>query len=95
MPEDDVRAEIVRLVRLKTIPTNTLNEILPESFDFVKVYNRRVRPVDGDIPCDGNGLSHIYRSGSIYVRLKDTLLWAGGQVCFSAIQGCGHFTLQS
>ena len=82
MIEDDVRDEICRLVRLKNIPTHALGEIVPESFEFVKVYNRRVRQVDGDIPCDGNGLSHIYRSGSIYVRLKDTLLWVGEKVCY-------------
>lgn len=77
MTEDDVRCEIVRLIKLKSIPTHTLEHIKAESFEFVKVSNRRVRQLDGDVPCDGGGLSHIYRTSSVYVRLKDTSLWAG------------------
>ena len=80
MSELDVRNEIVRLIKLKNIPTHQLNCIMPESFDFVKVYNRRVRPLDGDVPLDANGLVHIYKSGNIYVRLSDNSLWSVQQV---------------
>lgn len=80
MSEEDVREEIVRLVKLKNLPTHRLDNIAPDSFEFVKVYNRRVRPLDGDVPFDASGLAHIYKNGNIYVRLKDTSLWAGDQV---------------
>lgn len=42
---------------------------------FAQVTNRRVRSVDGDMPCDGKGISRIYKSGSVYVRLNDDSLW--------------------
>ena len=71
----DVRQEIVHLVQLKSIPTHHLKRLTTDSFSFVKVVNRKVRSVDGDVPCgDGKG---IYKSGSIiYVRLNDDSLWA-------------------
>lgn len=75
MSEKDVRDEIVRLVQLKHISTHQLECLTPDAFNFVKVCNRKVRPLDGDIPCDGTGVAHIYRSGSIYVRLKNETLW--------------------
>ena len=81
MTEFDVRDEIVRLIKLKSIPTHRLSYIMPDSFDFVKVYNRRVQPLDGDVPFDAAGLAHIYKNGSIYVRLKNDSLCVEGQVC--------------
>lgn len=80
MTELDVREEIVRLIKLKNIVTHRLDNIKPESFDFVKVYNRRVRPLDGDVPFDATGLAHIYKNGNIYVRLNDSSLWTAEQV---------------
>lgn len=80
MCEIDVRNEIVRLVKLKTIPTHRLDMIMPDLFDFVKVYNRRVRPLDGDVSLDANGLIQIYKHGNIYVRLVDSSLWCTEQV---------------
>lgn len=65
----------VRLVKLKKIPTHDLECIIPESFSFVKVSNRKVRPLDGDMPCDGKGVSRIYKNGSMYVRLNDDSIW--------------------
>ena len=62
MTEFDVRDEIVRLIKLKSIPTHRLSYIMPDGFDFVKVYNRRVRPLDGDVPFDATGLAHIYKN---------------------------------
>lgn len=91
MSEEEVRAEIVRLVGLKWLPTHTLSTIQPNSFNFVKVYNRRVRSLDGDVPCDGSGLAHIYRSGSVYARLVDTTLWVGDRV----IEVCLVFFVQN
>lgn len=80
MSESDVRGEIVRLVHLKKIVTHRLDKIQSHGFSFVRVYNRRVRPVDGDMPCDGSSIAHMYKNGSVYVRLKDESLWAGNQV---------------
>ena len=34
-----------------------------------------MRPIDGDVPFDGTGVAHMYRHGSVYLRLKDTSLW--------------------
>ena len=47
------------------------------TYAFLQVANRRVRSVDGDIPCDGKGLPRIYKSGCIYVRLNDESMWVG------------------
>ena len=77
MSEEDVRQEIVRLVQLKSVPTHHLERLTTDSFSFVKVVNRKIRSVDGDISCgDGKGITRIYKSGSIYVRLNDDSLWA-------------------
>lgn len=77
MSEEDVRQEIVRIVQLKSIPTHHLERLTTDSFSFVKVVNRKVRAVDGDISCgDGKGITRIYKSGSIYIRLNDDSLWA-------------------
>ena len=77
MSEEEVRQEIVRLVQHKSIPTHHLERLTTDSFSFVKVVNRKVRSVDGDISCgDGKSITRIYKSGSIYVRLNDDSLWA-------------------
>ena len=76
MCEEDVRGEIVRLVQLKQISTHCLERLTTNSFSFVKVVNRKVRSLDGDVPCDGKGLTCVYKSGSIYVRLNDDSLWS-------------------
>lgn len=85
MSERDVRDEIVRLVRLKQCLTHKLDNISPASFEFVKVYNRRVRPLDGDVPFDAAGIAHIYKNGNVYVRLVDTSLWKGEKVSFDGV----------
>ena len=77
MSEQDIREEIVRLVQLKSIPTHHLERLTADGFSFVKVVNRKVRALDGDVSCgDGKGLTRAYKSGSIYVRLNDDSLWA-------------------
>lgn len=77
MSEEDVRQEIVRLVHLKSLPTHNLERLTTYSFSFVRVVNRKVRCLDGDVSCgDGKGINCIYKSGSIYVRLNDESLWA-------------------
>ena len=86
MSEIDVRVEILRLIKLKNITTHQLGCIAPDSFEFVRVKNRRVRPLDGDVPFDANSLSHTYKHGNIYIRLKDCSLWCK-QVC-SACMVC-------
>ena len=60
MSEEDIREEIVRLIQLKKIPTHKFEELTTDSFSFVKVVNRRVRPLDGDVPCDGKGMPHTF-----------------------------------
>ena len=75
MSEEDIREEIVRLIQLKKIPTHKFEELTTDSFSFVKVVNRKVRPLDGDVPCDGKGLPHTFKSGNVYVRLNDDSLW--------------------
>ena len=45
--------------------------------------NRRVRPIDGDLPSDAQGLAHIYRNGSIHIRLNSDALWVGCIPCIS------------
>ena len=77
MSEEEVRQETVRLVQLKSIPTHHLERLTTDSFSFVKVVNRKVISVDGDIACgDGKAITRIYKSGSICVRLNDDSLWA-------------------
>ena len=81
MSEEDVREEIVRLVQLKHVPTHHLACLTTDSFSFVKVNNRKVKSLDGDVPCDGKGLTHVFKSGSIYVRLIDDSLWSKKVLC--------------
>ena len=72
-----ISQEIVCLVQLKSVPTHHLERLTTDSFSVVKVPNQKVRSVDGDISCgDGKGITGIYKSGSIYVRLNDDSLWA-------------------
>ena len=74
MCEDEIREEIVRLVRQKESDLHDLNCLMPSDFDFVRCANRRVKSIDGDAPFDANGISQIYRNGAIYVRLNNQLL---------------------
>ena len=67
MSESNVRNEIVRLVQLKHLPTHDFNQMTCASFDFVRVYNKKVRQIDGDVPFEGTGVTHMYRHGSVYV----------------------------
>ena len=83
MSELDVRNEVVRLIKLKEIPTHLLHKASPDSFHFVKVYNRKVKPIDGDVPLDANGLSHIYKHGNMYIHLSDSSLWSIQKVLFN------------
>ena len=53
----------------------TFEKLTTDSFSFVKVVNRGVSPLDGDVPCDGKGLPHTFKSGNVYVRLNDDSLW--------------------
>ena len=85
MPEDEVRNEIVHLVRKKKIVAHNFHQLSPEGFDFVRVSNRRVRPIDGDLPSDAQGLAHIYHNGSIYIRLNSDALWVGCIPCISPV----------
>ena len=75
--EKDIREEVVRLVEQKSIPTLHLERLTADGFSFMKVVNRKVRVLDGDVSCgDGKGLTRAYKSGSIYVHLNDDSLWA-------------------
>ena len=74
MAEDEIREEIVRLVRQKESDTHDLNCLMASDFDFVRCANRRVKSIDGDAPFDASGISQIYRNGAIYVRLNSQLL---------------------
>lgn len=74
MSEDDIRQEIVRLLRQKESITHSLEVITPNDFDFVRCANRRVRRIDGDAPFDGAGISQVYSNGAIYIRLNSLLL---------------------
>ena len=74
MSEDEIRQEIVRLVRKKQTDTHSLHCLMPEDFDFVRCANRRVRVIDSDTPFDGSGISHVYKNGAIYVRLNSQIL---------------------
>ena len=76
MSENDVREEIVRVVQLKQVPTHHFACLTTDSFSFVKVINRKVKSLDGDVPCDGKGLTRVFKSGSIYIRLIDDSLWS-------------------
>lgn len=69
MTEDDVRCEIVSLLRSKKKSYYKFEQLTEEDIQFVKCANRRVRVPDGDPICDANGIKSLYRSGSVYVRL--------------------------
>ena len=72
---------------VSTIPSHQLlyahllqNMKLPPprgDFDFVRCANRKIRAIDGDAPFDGAGISQVYGSGSIYIRLNTLLLERG------------------
>ena len=74
MSEDDIRQEILCLIRQKDSITHSLKVITPNDFDFVRCANRRVRRIDGDAPFDGAGISQVYSNGAIYIRLNSLLL---------------------
>lgn len=69
MTEDDVRREIVSLVRCKKSLFHSFDDLNEQDIEFVKCANRRVRVPDGNVVCDGNGIKNRYRSGAVYVRL--------------------------
>ncbi len=75
MTENDIRDEIVRLVRQKkeTI-THDFSCMVQSDFDFVKCVNRQVKIIDGDSPFDGSGINQVYKNGAIYVRLNSGIL---------------------
>lgn len=68
MSEDEVRTEIVSLVKCKKSDLHEFDDLEENDFQFVKCANRRIRVPDGVINCDGNGVKTLYRSGSIYIR---------------------------
>ena len=65
MTENDIKKEIVRLVKQKKTPTHDLNLIEPEDFDFVRCVNRHVKVIDGDAPFDACGINQVYKNGCI------------------------------
>ena len=78
MSENEIRHEIVRLLKQrKASLTHSLEIVLPKDFDFVRCANRKIRAIDGDAPFDGAGISQVYGSGSIYIRLNTLLLERG------------------
>ena len=76
MSEEDVQEEIVRLNQLKQVPTHHFACLTTDLFSFMKVINRKVKSLDGDVPCDGKSLTRVFKSGSIYVQLIDDTLWS-------------------
>ena len=68
MSEDEIRQEIVRLLRQKESVTHSIQLVMPNDFDFVRCANKKVRAIDGDSPFDGDGISQVYiqRWGYIY-----------------------------
>ena len=68
MSEEEIREEITRLIHLKD--SHSFTCLMPSDFDFVRCINRRLKPIDGDVPFDSDGISHVYKNGSIYVRLN-------------------------
>ncbi len=68
MSEDDVRSEIVSLVKCKKSMFHSFIDLDGNDFQFVKCLNRRVRTPDGVFTCDGDGIKTVYRSGCVYVR---------------------------
>ena len=69
MSEDEVRHEIVSLVRQKKSMFHNFDDLNEDDFVFVKCANRRVRIPDGEVMYSGESLKNIYKSGSVYVRL--------------------------
>lgn len=74
MSEDEIRNEIVRLVRQKESITHDFSSITPTDFDFVRCVNRQVRAIDGDVPFDSDGISQVYKNGAIYARMNSDVL---------------------
>lgn len=60
MSEDEIRQEIVRLVRKKQSDTHSLDCLMAEDFDFVKCANCKVRMIDCDTPFDGSTCIRIF-----------------------------------
>ncbi|XP_011406870.1 PREDICTED: uncharacterized protein LOC105314410 [Amphimedon queenslandica] len=69
MSEDDIRREIVSLLKSKKTMFHVFDGITGEDIQFVKCANRRVRVPDGKYIVDGNGIKAMYRNGAVYVRL--------------------------
>ena len=80
MDEEEIRAEIARVLRDKTSVTHDLSGMQGNDFIFVKCANRKVRVPDGNSPFDFKGISHTYPHGAIYVRLNKPM-WKGKVVC--------------
>ena len=91
MSEDEVRQEIVRLLRQKESVTHSLQLVMPNDFHFVRCANKKVRAIDGDSPFDGAGISQVYSSGAIYIRLNTLLLEKGHVSCIS-VGWRGHWS---
>ena len=70
MSEEEVKREIVRLVKMKKSTFHSFDELVVDDIEFVKCVNRRIRIPDGSVNYDGEGIKSLYRSGAIYVRLK-------------------------
>ena len=84
MTEEDVRSEIVSLVRCKKSMFHSLNDLAEDDIQFIKCANRRVRVPDGTIVCNGDGIKQLYRSGAVYVRLTRSFskVWLAVAVSF-------------
>ena len=63
MPENEIRQEIVWLVRMKQSGTHSLDCLIPEDFDFVRCTNRKVKVIYGDTPFDGSSIYQVYKNG--------------------------------
>ena len=70
MDEDDIRDEIIKILRQKSSITHDLSRIQADDFTFVKCANRKVRVPDGGGPFDSKRICRTYSHGAIYVRLN-------------------------
>ena len=73
MSETEIREEISRLLKQKGSVTHDMSGVQPDSFDFVRCSNHKVRCIYRDVPFDCSGINQVYRNGSIYVRFKVSL----------------------
>ena len=65
MTESEIRDEIVRLLGQKDSMTHDLSNVLPPDFDFVLCSNHKVWCIDGNVPFDANGITQVYKDGSV------------------------------